>query len=308
LAFGLAASLGQGCCITFDDQSMQLALETAIVVWDAERKVEHFIRRADFIGKAKDFGFIFPSPTQPFRIAVANEGAFVALEQFRPRAPGIGCSKEEPAGATDAVEVLEEKRVGDFKATVFRAKDGAAITNWLKAQGHRTRPAMTPWFDHYAKKDWVFTALKYQGKNGPTPTKALCISFKANEPFYPFKMPSDTFAPEAYRRIDLYVLSQTEMDASLTGGSGWKGERVWSTDLPHYAAVSLNKGLLSDSSALEIPNRLALTRFRNTPEAHVFDEDIVFRPSQSYAPFWIGGAVVAVVLLVWRSRRRKLAS
>lgn len=179
-ALAAATSIGQACRITFADFAMRLAAETAIIVWDEEKKIEHFIRRADFIGKAKDFGFIFPSPTQPFRITVANEDTFAKLETHRPT--GIGCAlKAEPAAdaVAGAVAVLEEKMVGDFKATVFRAQDGAAITKWLADQGHRMRPAMTPWFDHYAQKSWVFTALKYTGRQGRTPTKALCISFNA---------------------------------------------------------------------------------------------------------------------------------
>ncbi|MBX7134932.1 MAG: DUF2330 domain-containing protein [Fimbriimonadaceae bacterium] len=123
---GLLASTGAwGCCITFGNVAMQLSLETAIIIWDDRQKVEHFIRRAEFRGNAKDFGFIFPSPTQPFRIAVADADAFAHLEMMRPRpAFSIGCSKGEDAAAGgDSVEILEEKMVGDFKATVFRAKD-----------------------------------------------------------------------------------------------------------------------------------------------------------------------------------------
>ncbi|MBX7134933.1 MAG: hypothetical protein K1X67_19880 [Fimbriimonadaceae bacterium] len=167
------------------------------------------------------------------------------------------------------------------------------------------RPAMTPWFEHYASKSWVFTALKFQGKKEKTPTKALCISFKADEPFYPFKMPSDTYAEDTYRPIDLYVLSQSEMDASLTGGSAWRGERMWTKALEKPAVAYWKSRFLADGSDLEMPATLSLTRFRNVPEANVYSQDIVFRPSRSYTLVWTGAGVAAVALLVWRRHTKR---
>lgn len=305
----LLTPAGKACCITYADVAMHLAMETAIIFWDEERKIEHFIRRAEFKGHAKDFGFIFPSPTQPFRIAVADEDVFAELEHLKPPPRSFGCmrAQTEAAGA-DNIEILEEKIVGDFKATVFRAKDGSAITKWLTGQGHKLRPTMTPWFDHYATKDWVFTALKYLGRQGKTPTRALCISFEAQEPFYPFKMPSDTFDPKTYRPIDLYFLSQRQVDATLTGGAGWKGEKIWTRKLTSHDRASLETATLADRSRLEIPAELTLTRFRNTPAADVFEEDIVFRPSRSYTGWWVALAAVALVLLIWRGVRHRRSS
>lgn len=300
-------TFGHACCITFADIVMNLAKETAVVIWDDEQGIQHFIRKADFEGEAKDFGFIFPSPSQPFRIEVASEDVFEKLERYGPRDDhGATGGMRAAEGSKGIVEVLEVKQVGDYKATVFRASDGAAITNWLKAQGHKLRPAMTPWFDHYAGKGWVFTALKYQARRGRTPTKALCISFKASQPFYPFKMPSDTFAPGTYRPIDLYVLSREELDPVHTGGSAWKGSRQWSARLPETATTELSSAFLDSGAPLEMPSRLMLTRYRNTAEASGFEEDIVFRSSRSYTWAWVALGLGAIGFLSWARLRRRV--
>src|SRR5437879_4070273 len=42
-----------------------IANETALIIWDAESETQHFIRRATFDTKAKDFGFLVPTPSKP---------------------------------------------------------------------------------------------------------------------------------------------------------------------------------------------------------------------------------------------------
>jgi hypothetical protein len=39
--------------------------QTVILIWDAETKTQHFIRRAAFKSDADDFGFLIPTPGQP---------------------------------------------------------------------------------------------------------------------------------------------------------------------------------------------------------------------------------------------------
>src|SRR5437016_3719837 len=44
---------------------VEIADESAIIVWDAAAKTQHFIRRASFATAAHDFGFLVPTPAQP---------------------------------------------------------------------------------------------------------------------------------------------------------------------------------------------------------------------------------------------------
>ena len=39
--------------------------ESALIVWDPATTTEHFIRRATFRGKGRDFGFLVPTPSVP---------------------------------------------------------------------------------------------------------------------------------------------------------------------------------------------------------------------------------------------------
>src|SRR4051794_32292921 len=47
------------------DDAIRIAEESAIIVWDPVKKIEHFIRRAAFDTKLPDFGFLVPTPTMP---------------------------------------------------------------------------------------------------------------------------------------------------------------------------------------------------------------------------------------------------
>src|SRR4051794_16290236 len=76
----------RGCAaIGRDGESVTIADESAVVVWDAASKTQHFIRRATFRTKAADLGFLVPTPTQPALAEVGN-GVFNYLEDvIRPK-------------------------------------------------------------------------------------------------------------------------------------------------------------------------------------------------------------------------------
>jgi hypothetical protein len=44
---------------------VDVANETAVIIWDAKSKTEHFIRSASFTSTSADFGFLVPTPTKP---------------------------------------------------------------------------------------------------------------------------------------------------------------------------------------------------------------------------------------------------
>src|SRR5436309_2687127 len=48
-----------------DEPPIRIAQESAIIIWDPVKKVEHFIRHATFDTKSPDFGFLVPTPTMP---------------------------------------------------------------------------------------------------------------------------------------------------------------------------------------------------------------------------------------------------
>ena len=66
---------------------VEVASESAIIIWDAKTKTQHFIRRATFTatGKdstpVKDFGFLVPTPSQPV-LEEADDKAFDELAKI----------------------------------------------------------------------------------------------------------------------------------------------------------------------------------------------------------------------------------
>lgn len=277
--FLVSAALSRACCITYDAAAVNLASETAIIVWDQDGKVEHFIRASLFKGKADDFGFIFPSPTEPFAIEIADSKAFHLLEQLEPREPTgtAGAATWSADGAMD-VAVLSQKVVGDFQATVLKASDGTAMGDWLKKNGHKMRPAMEPWLDHYAKKGWYFTAFKYLGRVADKPTEAVRVSFRTDRAHYPYKMPSDTWPAGHHRNLDLYVVTQGPVRGAYTDAKPWETLEAWRAKINPAKKNELADLLGVDGKILDLPENLTVTRFKNVPEASNYDQDLTFEP------------------------------
>jgi hypothetical protein len=67
--------------------------ESAVIVWDAAAQTEHFIRRATFHDKGRDFGFLVPTPGVPALAEVGDE-IFDKLEQ-RTRRETISRTRKE---------------------------------------------------------------------------------------------------------------------------------------------------------------------------------------------------------------------
>ena len=305
VAIQLSVAPVWACCWASAGDPVWMKSEKAIIIWNAARKIEHFIRQVDFDTDAKDFGFIVPLPSVP-DFGVAKEGAFEILEGFYQHEMMKGMDPA-PASAVEAIEILKTEQVGDYLATVVRASDGQAMNDWLGRNGFKSRPQMTEWLNHYTKKQWVFAALKYAAQSGATTkTKAIRISFKTDKPHYPYKMPSDAFRRGWVRPIRLYVVASSGIDARFAeNGDGWVGKRLWSGSLtnsyPNQLAESVELGLS------EIPEKPVLTIFRNAETESKYDEDLIFTASINPAP-WIWGGVVLVAVLGWavtqRNRRR----
>lgn len=54
--------------------------EEALIVWEPEAQLEHFVRRASFSAGERDFGFLVPTPTRP-ELAEADAEVFERLER-----------------------------------------------------------------------------------------------------------------------------------------------------------------------------------------------------------------------------------
>lgn len=176
------ASEAQGCGGAFRlGDRVDVADETALIVWDEATKTQHFIRRATFVGSASayDFGFLVPTPSRP-ELEAADADLFTELAKItepkketrhstRPFNLGCGMMPTETFMATGNVEVLEQKRVGDLDAAVLGFKPDAKLDPeaaaadllaWLNRNQYAVRPDLTAWLIPYVRDNWVITAFK----------------------------------------------------------------------------------------------------------------------------------------------------
>ena len=142
LSFVLAVALGgvrkaDACCpAPPSGKPVVNADQTVILLWDANAKIEHFVRRASFKSDAEDFGFLVPTPARP-ELAESGDAAFPSLaritapEIIRKPAPSAGCGAcmgesksglRYPEAQSKSVTVLEEKTVAGFHASVLEAQ------------------------------------------------------------------------------------------------------------------------------------------------------------------------------------------
>ncbi len=244
------------------DHRVDIAGEEVLLVWDATKKVEHFVRRVVFEvqtegGAAKkaasDFGFLVPTPTKP-ELAEANDALFDALhEVVKPAVvhkdaydvvPGClfgftmrGISKSESAGAgaLAPVHVLGEARVAGLDATILEATDVAALGKWLGDHGYPFRPALEKWVKPYVDAKWKITAFKYASREvaavgsaaalGAITSSTLRMTFASERAFYPYREPDDA-AAVPMRSLRVFALS----NARLEGAFGEAG--VWPVSTP----------------------------------------------------------------------------
>ncbi|MBI3721868.1 MAG: DUF2330 domain-containing protein, partial [Fimbriimonas ginsengisoli] len=100
-----ASDLANACCPAGPQgKPVVNADQTVVIIWDAEKKMQHFIRQASFKSEADDFGFLVPSPTQP-ELAESGNDAFATLRKLTEPAVVI-----RPRGKSDAKDKKDDKK------------------------------------------------------------------------------------------------------------------------------------------------------------------------------------------------------
>lgn len=253
---------------------VDVATETAVIVWDEAARTEHFIRTASFSTTSAEFGFLVPTPTEP-ELAEASADGFRALEAATAprtvveyRNPEFGCGMSQSAsfkavGASPGeVQVLGRQRVGMFDAAKLRAGDPQALHRWLADNGYDARPELERWLKVYTENKWVVTAFKVAsdvkeppavpGRPAPLSVAGSVVrmSFQTDRPFFPYREPedqraADPGAPHLPRLLRVYFLADARSDGRLGDGSaGWPGRAVWANRLdrgPLDAVVKAGK-------------------------------------------------------------------
>ena len=257
----------RGCAPAMrDGEVVDVADETALVIWDEADQTEHFIRQATFVGSASNFGFLVPTPSRP-RVVAVKPDVFADLariteakaEERSETSLSLGCSRSAPETKLaindesllpNGVVVLEAKQVGnlDMKVLAFRADktkkfDDTAdeLLGWLNRQGYAARPELKDWVRYYIENSWIITAFKIageptaessKGKNGTFAVKASAVrmSFKTDRPFFPYREPVDQRDAQSRsvpRLLRVFVAAKQRMDGKIGETIDWPGQVVW---------------------------------------------------------------------------------
>ena len=328
--------------------------ESALIVYDTAAKTEHFIRTASFQSTSAEFGFMVPTPTKP-ELAEASADVFAELTDItkrrtevrkRAKALEFGCAANavfsqvgsaiKPGGADharNAVQVVEQKRVGDFDAAVLKASDPAKLRDWLTAHGYDARPTLDDWFAAYTRDGWFLTAFKIAA-NSPAAggnmvaltSTAVRITFTTDRPIYPYREPADMQAVQGSRALKLFVLSNERVSGTIGKGDGakpWAANTVWANTVTSgRMAVVASRGKLPEAVGARAWH---LTEFFDsssprpgTDELYLNksdDQTLLERPPiiiwEEYDPWpWLFGCIAAVAavalgFVVWRMAKAK---
>ena len=299
LAAALAAALANGqalacAMVPHAGETARIAEESALIVWDAKRGVEHFIRRAVFDTAAKDFGFLVPTPTVP-ELGEADAAVFQKLVDWTQPPP-----REQPvyrdaqgrvavaAVAKDApppaVVVVQEAKVAGFDAVVLKANDAGALNGWLKKHGYASSPALVAWFKPYVERKWLITAFKISKADPKAPlaqTSAVRMSFKTDRPFYPYREPDSAAAGAPNRALEVFFLGPQRVDGVVGASTPWPGNALWSNELSWPNRSELRAKLKLPDDPIE--SGMRLTRFVDRSSPRPGTDELYFKTAASQA-------------------------
>lgn len=238
------------CCPVFrSGKPVVNADQTVILIWDAETKTQHFIRKASFKSDAEDFGFLVPTPSAPELSESGNE-AFPVLQKLtepekkqvhRPSGTmSCGCgaklSETKTTVGAAAVRVLQEKMVAGFHAVVLEADSTDVLVRWLKDNGYAFSPEVAAWAKPYVEGGWKITALKLAKAADAKDTQnvaasALRITFKTDRPLFPYREPNPEKAAATLgasnRLLRIYFIADAKYQGKMDGDPGWTGRIAW---------------------------------------------------------------------------------
>jgi hypothetical protein len=294
--------------------SVHVAEESAVIVWDVATKTQHFVRRAQFDTKAQDFGFLVPTPTRPV-LAEAQDAVFgylldltrpplwAALAPAAAKGERVATAKSEPPRA--AVIVLEAVTVAGLDAVVLDANDAQALNSWLGKHGYAASAQLADWYKPYIASKWIITAFKIsKGSShaGRATTSAVRMSFRTEQPFFPYREPATSGTTP--RALEVYFIARERAEGRIgaapkpapgiyerllamvgLGGrtSGWPGHTLWAKPLPEGARRDLLERLKLPATA--IPASAWLTRFLDSSSPRPGMDDLFFSRADDQSPY-----------------------
>lgn len=260
-----SAGLAHACCTAFPAEArVAIADQEVLIAYDAERGIEHFVRRATFeAGPQKGFGFLVPTPTQP-EVAEADADVFGRLQEaIKPRvehrtryriipsmllAPLSAGARAAPAALEESakgrsVNVLDQVRVAGYDAAVLEASDAEALSEWLSKNGYTARPELKEWLEPYLAAKWKVTAFKYAAEPGEVTAKAVRLSFPTERPLFPFRVPRDLRSKASTLRVFYVGPGRAQATFAEGDGSAWQAKTKWAGALSANLSGALPAGV-----------------------------------------------------------------
>jgi hypothetical protein len=312
-------------------EHVAVAEESAVIVWDAGSKTEHFIRRATFSGGARDFGFLVPTPRVP-TLARVDDDVFDRMREkttqrmVRDTVNTIDWTplllmpwrsvgyKGEGAVATSApVQVLSTQKVAGYEAAILDASDAEALARWLGDHGYATTPDLAAWLDVYVRQHWIISAFKIDKTAAyDARTSAVKMSFVTERPFFPYREPeSQRTNPEQPRRtLDVWFIGPERVTGHV-GEQPWNGQMFWSESIKDR-----------DVAGVAVDPKWRMTAFEDLSTPRPGFDDLYFERDRdqrervpppivetemhvTHVPADVVAAPFLVAGLVWWRRRRR---
>jgi hypothetical protein len=241
LIFGAGPERDAEACGAFFAKAAErrpsLSVERVLIVHDADKGVQHFIREVVFNGSRQTFGFVVPTPTRP-EVFKVTESPFDRLERDFPFAPppqskGEGASRGAPGaaggGGPPKVAILDIKKVGSFTAFVLAATDSGALAKWLKDNGLSSSPENDEWLKGYVERKFYYVAFRYEPSkeskdDGRPKAETVRISFKTPLPYYPYREPKHPSSDQP-RDVGLWLVSREQLAPVALAEED--GRQVW---------------------------------------------------------------------------------
>lgn len=301
------------------DRRPSLSVERVLIVHDAEKQVEHFIREIVFRGQSEMFGFVVPVPSRPEVFKVA-ESPFNRLENDYPfRPPSKGGSNEGsrgvPGGAVGGgapkVAILDIKKVGSFTAFVLAANDADALAKWLKDNGLSSSPENDAWLKDYVERKFFYVAFRYepskdQKDNGQPRAETVRITFPTPLAYYPYREPRhESSSPERDVALWMATNERVEPVALLEEARGTKWVKPFAQGYfqEGVSAVRLKAALGAEEDKLVTAASYTVQPFEDQKVSREGYGDVVFLPKNGVAES--RRAAVAPMLDLLRPTQRK---
>lgn len=323
LLFASSQPDAEGCAAVRrpDGPSISIAEESAIIVWDPVKKVQHFIRRAAFDTKSPDFGFLVPTPTQPI-LAEVKDDIFREVDKWiLPRiveetrisyfpimcsitSLGTNANKTftSVGSSIGSVRILHEQKVGGFNVKVLEADDTESLGQWLREHGYAKNPELESWLAPYVAAKWKISAFKIiqDPKTGHLEiTSPVRMSFKTDRPFFPYREPADKEekpASSPSRLLRVFFVSDGRVEGKLGNAAPWQARVPWSDQLTEEQrkAVAKETGV----AETDIPAQAWMTTFEDPSSPRPGKDEVFFDPAPDRSPIRPPDIIIYKTILI----------